>query len=164
MRSLSNCSGQSIVEIALITPLILVALYVPVDFGITIFTGYTTQNAVRDGARIASTTDLMTNTKATNLATQVYNNLPERLVTGSPAIKQATVNYYGAGGPATCAKFVEVQAQGTYNFFLYRLIGLLGFTPPDPVAISRTTRMTYEFQPSTNTGLCTAITATGSHS
>ena len=164
MRSLFNCKGQSIVEIALMTPLILVALYVPVDFGIAIFTGHITQNAVRDGVRIASTTDAMTNAKATNLAAQVYDNLPERLVTGSPATKRATVNYYGTGGPTTCAKFVEVQAQGTYEFFFYRLIGLLGFTPPDPVAISRTTRMPYEFQPSTNTGLCTAITATGSHS
>ena len=163
MRSLLfKCKGQSIVEIALMTPLILVALYVPVDFGISIFTGHITQNAVRDGARIASSTDLMTDAKATNLATQVYNNLPERLITGSPATKQATVNYY-ATGPADCAKFVEVQAQGTYVFFLYRLIGLLGFTPPDPIAISRTTRMPYEFQPNTNTGLCTAVTATGSH-
>lgn len=162
MRSLFNCKGQSIVEIALVTPLILVALYVPVDFGITIFTGHLTQNAVRDGARIASSTDLMTDAKATNLATQVYNNLPERLITGSPATKQATVNYY-ATGPADCAKFVEVQAQGTYVFFLYRLIGLLGFTPPDPIAISRTTRMPYEFQPNTNTGMCTAVTNTGTH-
>jgi Flp pilus assembly protein TadG len=163
MRSLLNCKGQSIVEMTLMTPLILVALYVPVDFGITIFTGHLTQNAVRDGARVASTTDLMTNAKATNLATQVYNNLPERLVTGSPATKQATVSYYGTG-PANCAKFVEVQAQGTYVFFLYRLIGLLGFTPPDPIAISRTTRMSYEFQPTTNTGLCTTITNTGTDS
>jgi Flp pilus assembly protein TadG len=163
MRSFFNCKGQSIVEIALMTPLILVALYVPVDFGITIFTGYITQNAVRDGARIASTTDLMTGTKATNLATQVYDNLPQRLVTGSPATKRVTVNYYGTV-PADCAKFVEVQAQGTYNFFFYRLIGLLGFTPPDAIAISRTTRMSYEFQPTTNTSPCTAITATGTHS
>jgi Flp pilus assembly protein TadG len=163
MRSLFNCKGQSIVEIALMTPLILVALYVPVDFGISIFTGHITQNAVRDGARIAATTDSMTNAKATNLATQVYNNLPERLVTGSPATKQVTVNYYGPGA-ANCARFVEVQAQGTYDFFFYRLIGLIGFTPPDPIAIRRTTRMAYEFQPTTNTGLCTAITATATHS
>ena len=160
---LSKCKGQSIVEIALMTPLILVALYVPVDFGIAIFTGHITQNAVRDGARIASSTDLMNNAKATNLATQVYDNLPERLVTGSPATKQVTVNYY-ANGAATCAKFVEVQAQGTYDFFFYRLIGLLGFTPPDPIAISRTTRMPYEVQPTTNTGLCTAVTATATRS
>jgi hypothetical protein len=163
MRSLLNCKGQSIVEITLVTPLILVALYVPVDFGITIFTGHLTQNAVRDGARIASTTDLMTNAKATNLATQVYANLPQRLVTGSPATKRVTVNYYGAV-PANCAKFVEVEAEGTYNFFLYRLIGLLGFPPPDPIDIRRTTRMSYEFQPNTNTGLCTTITNTGTHS
>jgi hypothetical protein len=43
MRWLLNSKGQSIVEIALMTPLILVALYVPFDFGMTIFTGHITQ-------------------------------------------------------------------------------------------------------------------------
>ena len=158
-----NRKGQSIVEITLMTPLLLVALYVPFDFGMTIFTGHLTQNAVRDGARIASSTDLMDNPKADNLATQVFTNLPQNLVTGTTT-KSATVKYYATGAP-DCAQFVEVQAQGTYNFFLYRVIALLGFTPPDSIAISRTTRMRYEFQPDANSGLCGgAATATGTHS
>ena len=164
MRSLFNCKGQSIVEIALMTPLILVALYVPVDFGISIFTGHITQNAVRDGARIASTTDAMTNAKATNLATQVYDNLPERLVTGSPATKRGDGQLLCERGPRTVRNSLRCKLKELITFFFYRLIGLLGFTPPDPIAISRTTRMSYEFQPTTNTGLCTAITATGTHS
>jgi len=161
MRSLLNCKGQSIIEITLITPLILVALYVPFDFGMTMFTGHYTQIAVRDGARIAATTDLMDNTKAGNLATQVYSNLPQLLVSGSTT-KQVTVKYY-ATGAANCSQYVEVKAQGTYNFFLYRLIALLGFSAPDGTQITRTTRMRYEFQPDANTGDCATVTATGTH-
>ncbi len=168
MRSLLNCKGQSIVEISLMTPLILVALYVPFDFGMTIFTGHLTQNAVRDGGRITSNTDSLDDTAAANLATQVYNNLPQMLVTGTASPKRVTVTYY-AGGAANCAQNVEVRAQGTYNFFLYRLIALLGFTPPSPVQITRTTRMRYEHQPDKNGGtgaatdFCTTSTASGTH-
>ena len=169
MRSLLfKCKGQSIVEIALMTPLILVALYVPVDFGISIFTGHITQNAVRDGARIASTTDAMTNAKATNLATQVYNKLPQMLVSGTASPKRVTVTYR-AGGAANCAQNVEVEAQGTYNFSLYRLIVLLGIPAPAPIQITRTTSMRYEFQPGSyggtgsTTDTCTTATASGTH-
>lgn len=155
MRKLLNSKGQSIVEITLMTPLLMVALYVPVDFGIMIFTGHLTQNAVRDGARIAATTDSLDNTLATNLATQFNANVPQRL-----ASKQVTVNYY-ANGAANCAQSVEVIAQGTYNFFWYRLIGLLGLAPRNSVPITRTTKMRYEHQPDTNTGNCATVTATG---
>jgi hypothetical protein len=143
------------------TPLILVALYVPFDFGVTLFTGHLTQNAVRDGARIASSTDLLDDTTAGNLAQQFEGNLPDMLVSRS-----VTVNYY-ANGALNCAQNVEVIAQGTYNFFLYRLIALLGFAPPDPIQITRTTRMHYERQPATNGGtgytLCGTATATGTY-
>jgi Flp pilus assembly protein TadG len=155
MRKLLNLKGQSIVEITLMTPLLMVALYVPVDFGIMIFIGHLTQNAVRDGARIAATTDLLDNTLATNLATQFNNNVPPRL-----SSKQVTVNYY-ANGAANCAQSVEVIATGSYNFLWYRLIGLLRLTPQSSVTITRTTKMRYEHQPDTNTGNCATVTATG---
>jgi len=121
-----------------------------------IFTGHLTQNAVRDGARVAATTDLLDNTVATNLATTFYPNVPQRL-----ASKQVTVNYY-ATGAATCAQYVEVTAQGTYNLFWYRLMALLRAAPPSSVNITRTTQMRYEHQPDTNTGNCNNTpTATG---
>lgn len=164
MRSLLNRRGQSIVEITLMTPLILVALYVPFDFGVTLFTGHLTQNAVRDGARIASSSyPLDDDTKAGNLAQQFEGNLPDMLVS-----RTVTVNYR-ADGSANCGQNVEVIAQGTYNFFLYRLIALLGFTPPDPIQITRATQMWYGFQPATNggsgttTNFCTTVTASGTY-
>ena len=153
-----NRKGQSIVELALITPMILVALYVPFDFGVAIYAGHLTQNVARDGARRAATKDLLDSALATTLATQIAGNLPPLLTSGTTT-KRVTVNYYATGG-ANCAQSVEVIAQGTYNYFWYRLIGFVGLAPSSQVGIVRTTKMRYEFQPDTNSGACT-LTATG---
>ena len=48
----NNQRGQSIVEIALLTPLLLIALYIPADFGVSFFMGNLVQTAAREGARI----------------------------------------------------------------------------------------------------------------
>ena len=154
MHSLLNRKGQSIVEITLITPLLLVALYVPFDFGMAIFVGHLTQVAVRDGARSASATDSMDNTKAGNLAQQIYANLPPNLISGNTT-KRVTVNYYSA---ANCAQSVEVIAQGSYNFFFYRLMALMGMTPPTQTPITRTTKMWYDKQPDLNGGTTGSVT------
>jgi hypothetical protein len=90
------------------------------------------------------------------------------LVAGSSSPKRVTVNYY-ADGAAECAQSVEVVAQGTYNFFLYRLMALAGFTVPNGIGITRTTRMRYQHQPTTNGGtgatttFCGGITVTEIH-
>jgi len=168
MQSIFNRKGQSIVEITLITPVLLVALYVPFDFGMSIFAGHITQNAVRDGARIASSTNALDDTLADDVADDIFANLPQLLVTPN---KGVTVRRYGpdAADPE-CAQFVEVVAGGTYTFTLYRLMYLLGITPPNSMVITRTTRMRYERQPDKNGGIgstttaCTTVTATGTHS
>lgn len=168
MRPFRNKKGQSLVEIALITPLLLAALYVPFDFGMAIYAGFLTQNAVRDGARIASNTRSLDDTAAQGVADQVWARLPNLL--NEPS-KQVTVNYY-AGTPADCSEFVEVIAGGTYNFSLYKVIRLFGLNAPNTMAITRTTRVRYEFQPYTNGGTTGAptfcstgtVAATGTHS
>jgi Flp pilus assembly protein TadG len=164
MRSLLNCKGQSIVEITLMTPLILVVLYVPFDFGMAIIAGHLTQNAVRDGARVASATNPMSDAQAGNVAQSAHNNLPPSLVS-----KSVTVNYY-ADGAAQCAQNVEVTAQGGYNYFFYRLMKLFGISPPSQLTITRTTKMWYNLQPDRNGGqtgtsttFCTTPTYSGSY-
>jgi Flp pilus assembly protein TadG len=163
MRSLLNRKGQSIVEITLMTPLLLIVLYIPFDFGIAIIAGHLTQNAVRDGARVASATDPMSNAQAATLAQSIFNNLPPHLVS-----KSVSVNYYADGG-TNCAQNVEVTAQGNYNYFFHRLIGLLGMSPPSQLGITRTTKMWYNLQPDQNGGtgtsttFCTTVTYSGSY-
>jgi Flp pilus assembly protein TadG len=165
-RFLPGClldySGQSIVEIGLVTPFLLVALYVPIDFGIAYYTAHLTQNAVREAARIGvSTKDPFDNAAANDIAAQARDRLPLRL---KPVT--VTVEYFGPAS-ATCMQSVSVTAAGSYDYFFYQMLRLVGATVLDnPVQISRVTRMRYEFQPVTNStpacGPTPSVTGTAS--
>ena len=159
-----NQRGQSIVEISLITPLLLIALYIPVDFGVSFFIGNLTQTAVREGARIGSglqksgeVPDLtFSAAQANTVVTEVISQLPEYL-TG----KTVTVTFYTG---TACMEFVEVTAQGQYSFFMYKLMRLFGGNAPDALTISRTTQMHYKYQPYMNDDYCTGATTYGPYS
>jgi Flp pilus assembly protein TadG len=154
LARLLNRKGQSIVEITLITPIVLIALYIPADFGIAFFTAHLTQNAVREAARIGSSKDPFDAAASTAIKNDALSRMPARLTT-----KTVTVNYY-ADNPADCARFVEVIGQGNYDFFLYQIMRLLGATVPDTSQITRTVRMRYLNQPATNHTPCTTVTVT----
>ena len=142
-----NRKGQSIVEISLITPLLLVALYVPIDFAVAHLTAHLTQNAVRDAARVgAASKNPFDGTAATAIRTDTVNQLPARLISQS-----VTVKFFDT--PGNCMKFVEVSGQGNYDYFFYQFVRLMGGTVP-PFNISRTTRMRYEFQSDFNATPC----------
>lgn len=156
-----NQRGQSIVEIVLITPLLLVALYVPADFGISFLMGNLTQVAVREGARIGSGLQLsgtapnllFSSTEANIVKTEVFNRLPNYLNN-----KTVTVTFYGGTG---CMQFIQVSAQGQYNFSLYKVLRLFGGSVPNSITISRTTQMHFKYQPYTNNDYCTVPTTYG---
>ena len=153
MRNLTGRKGQSVVEISLMAPLLLVALYIPADFGIAFFTAHLTQNAVREGARISSHlpqcgsggSPCMTNLSnvgcsSTDAVVQtVCSRLPARLE--NPAVSVSL----SVGPP--CARWVNVQVTGQYSYFLYQVLRLLGMSAPNNVTVSRTTAMRYELQP-----------------
>jgi Flp pilus assembly protein TadG len=157
----NNQRGQSIVEISLITPLLLIALYIPADFGVAFFIGNLTQTAAREGARIGSGLqktgkfpDLVYDSKeADTVKTEVFSRMPSALTS-----KSVTVTFYTG---TACMEFLEVTASGNYNYFLYQLIRLFGGTAPNSVTISRTTQMHYKYQPYTNSVYCTAATTYG---
>ena len=147
IRKILSRKGQSVVEISLIAPLLLVALYIPADFGIAMFTAHLTQNAVREAARIGVSTKDPFNSPAGNA---IANEALSRIPAGLKPVT-VTVSYYN--GPAVtppCMQSVEVKAQGNYNYFIYQLMRMFGATVPNSVAITRTSRMRYEFQPVTN--------------
>jgi hypothetical protein len=144
-----NARGQSIVEVALITPLVLIALYVPADFGIAFLTAHLTQNAVREAARIGSTQKPPFNNSL--IQSEAVARMPDRLRS-----KTATATLLTAGS-ANCAQVVRVIGQGTYDYAFYRLMNLFGFDHGNtPMVISRAAYMRYEFQPVTNHEACTA--------
>jgi Flp pilus assembly protein TadG len=156
--------GQALVEIALITPLLLIALYIPADFGIAFYMGNLTQNAAREGARIGSGLSksgtppnlIFDSPQAKTVKEAVLDRLPGVLTN-----KNVTVKFYNG---TACMEFIEVTAQGDYNFFLYQLMGLLGATAPDSMTISRTTQIRYDYQQYTNTAYCTTSTTYGPYS
>lgn len=166
--------GQSFVEIALITPLLLGALMVAVDFGIAFYMGNLIAVAARDGARIGSQLEKSDKTDAANPdfavvdAAIVNNNVQNRIpryLTG----RQVIVTFYedDAGvGPPPCSESVEVQVSGNYNFALYRLMNFLGANVPASRTLTRSTRMRYNSQRYEQNVTCTlspnvnSITAT----
>ena len=139
--------GQSVVELSLITPLLLIALYIPADFGMAFLTAHLVQNAVREGARIGSgltsgqPDSPINGSQGTAIKDAVFARLPERL--SSPIVN---VKFYFASEAATCMQVVEVTTTGTYDFGLYRLMGLIGVNVPPSVSISRTTQLRYNYQ------------------
>ena len=92
--------GQSIVELTLLTPLILAALYVPADFGIAFFTAHLVQNATREAARIGASMNPFNQTTVQNEATN-------RLPTGRFTVSSVSANLDGSS-TSTCMRRVQV--------------------------------------------------------
>jgi Flp pilus assembly protein TadG len=167
IASVRNRKGQSIVEITLITPLLLVALYVPADFGIAYLVSNMMNVAARDGARIASTsaksggsaTNLdFTSADAAVVRDKVVPEMPSYITARSVTVK------FFEDTPANCLEFVEVTTSGSYSFFLYQLLRLFGATVNNPVTISRTAQMPYSNQPFGNSTKCTGTTVNQAYS
>src|SRR5258705_8185258 len=160
----NNQRGQSIVEISLVTPLLLIALYVPADFGVSFFMGNLVQTAAREGARIGSGLQksgsvpnlLFSSAEADTVKTEVINRLPAYLTN-----KTVTVTFYTG---TACMEFFQVTAQGQYKFFMYQLMRLFGGNTPNSISISRTTEMHYKYQPYVNNDYCTTATTYGPYS
>jgi len=162
-----NKRGQSMVEIALITPLLLAALYVTMDFGVMFFTAQYTQNAVREAVRIGSimpdctiddavpcvgTTVQACPGSATGLGTivkEACDRLPNML-----SGKQVTVTLTGTSSPAVCMRQVKVTASGAYTYGLYRVMALMGVSVPTTTTLTRSADARYQAQPVYVSGAC----------
>ena len=143
------------VEFTLTFVLLLAIAWIPADFGLAFFTGQQIQNAAREGARIAAADPRLV---AKMGAATVSCAAP---CSGQPDVVQAaaarlsnvlvkTTNVrltYPASGAGTCNQMLTVQVQGTYNYFFYQLLHLLGITRDlNTVTITRVTSMRYEHQ------------------
>lgn len=143
-----DSEGQSIVELTLLVPIILVALYVPADFGVAFFTAHLVQNATREAARIGASMNPF------NQIT-VENEVTKRLPTGRFTVSSVSANLNGSE-TSTCMRRVLVSVSGSYDLFLYQLTNLV---VPDAISdttipITHSTAMRYDSQPLTNTGSC----------
>ena len=111
-------TGQSLVEFALVLPMLLIVLFAIVDFGRLYQSSVTLTNASREGARLAATgcgrAALCTNSEVT-----------ARVAATAPTLTPTTtVTYPGARRSGTS---VVVQSQATITFItpLARLISLM---------------------------------------
>ena len=143
-----HSTGQSIVELTLIVPLVLAILYIPADFGIAFFTAQMVQNATREAARIGASMNPFASATVENEATK---RLPGgKFVTASVS---ATLN---GSSTSTCMRRIVVTVNGSYNLFWYRLLNLMlpGTVTDTSLPITRSTAMRYDSQALTNTGSC----------
>jgi hypothetical protein len=159
--------GQSLVEIALITPLVLGALMVAVDFGIAFYVGNLIAVAARDGARIGSQLeksykgsptdpdfDFTVAEDAATVSNRIQARIPKYL-----RGRQVIVTFYedDAGvGPPPCSESIEVEVRGNYPFTLYRLMVFLGANVPTSLTLTRSTRMRYNYQRYEQNQTCTS--------
>jgi Flp pilus assembly protein TadG len=154
-RSLrSNRRGQAVVEFTLIFVLLLALAWIPAEFGLAFFTGQLAQNAAREGARIAAAdrslaagTFTCTMPCSAAPADSVLAATAQRLSRALLTTASVTLTYPVAGGPA-CNQQVRVQVQGTYNFYFYSLLRLLGASVPSSANIVRQADMRWEHQAS----------------
>jgi len=153
---LRNSEGQSIVEFALILPFLLVLVGGVVDLGLALFAGHISQNAAREGARLGATIGPPGPTAASG-------TFPACQTAGPPVIQAACsripniglFNEYTVTSSAVTGAVpnqgVTVTISGTYDCFILDLIAaplpLLNYSFPDPLPISRSATLRWEWQP-----------------
>jgi len=164
---LKSPSGQSLIEMSLITPVLLVALYIPMDFGIAFLVSNIAGTAVRDAARIGSEIGKsggdannrdFTSTDAATVRDALIPKLPAYLSNRSIVVK------FYEDTPANCMEVVEVTASGDYTFFFYQVLRLFGASVTNTRTISRTAQMPYRYQPYANGTRCTGTTVNETYS
>jgi len=128
-RHLFKKKGQTLVEVTLILPLMLLLVGAAVDWGLLFFVSHVAQNAVREGARVAVTKTSMT--KASIIA-EVDNKIPDTALFSD--FRNSVDVSCAAGTPP----FITVVTNGNFNFMFMRLIGLT------TTNISRSAKMRYE--------------------
>ena len=150
-----NRKGQQLVEFTLCLALLLVILWIPADFGLAMYAGQIASNAAREGARIAAA-DLnpppgIPDTCGPPLSNCFSLGVRELLSTTAKRLpgalmRDASVSLESGG--AGCNQTVIVTVSGTYRFWFYQLLRLLGgsTTIPDTRNIARRATMRWEHQ------------------
>ena len=149
--------GQALIEFAFILPFLLVIVGGIVDFGLAFFVGQVIENAAREGARAGAvvrpesfTPPLTYPANEQGLCPFPCGSGPTILQVASTKIPDvnlfAGVTFKSAFIPSPEGKpnqaAVQVTVEGSYGWFILQLIGF------DPITISRTAEMRWEWQQS----------------
>ena len=132
--------GQTVIEFALLAPVIFVLLFMIVDFGLALDRRITLQHAVREGARYAAVA-----------GSNDCGKILEKTLAQAQGIDATVTVSYDAdpGDPARLGDTVTVSAQFTYEPKITNSIaGLLGVTAPSMVMTpSASSRLEREVSP-----------------
>jgi Flp pilus assembly protein TadG len=131
-----RCRGQAIIEFTLMLPIILVIVGGLTDLGLALYASISTQNAVREGARLAA---------AGASSGTVVSEVTSRIASIGQ-LTNISVASPTTGSMSACAgqQSVTVTATGTYHFAFLKYINF------DTLSISRSATMRNE-----TTDLCT---------
>jgi Flp pilus assembly protein TadG len=146
--------GQAMVEFTLCFILLLVVAWIPADFGLAFYSGQLASNAAREGARIGSAA---TPFNVNDVVAETCRRLPSALLSDPGAAlgtscaafsnSNARVQVIAPPGTASCNDAVTVTVSGTYNFFFYRILYLMGISSDlNSKLITRQTSMRWEHQ------------------
>jgi Flp pilus assembly protein TadG len=132
--------GQTLVEVTLIIPLLILLVGAALDWGLVFFVSHVVQNAVRSGARVAVTEG--PTVSGTNVRNEVRRLMPDTPLFASfrnnATIQVSCIAPTGPAANPTTPPFLQVQTTGPFSFYFMRLIGLSTTT------ITRDTTMKYE--------------------
>jgi TadE-like protein len=147
-----NQKGQAVVEFTLVFVLLLVIAWIPADFGLAFYSSQLAANASREGARIGAA-DPSYSTQVGNCTLPACFSLADGTILKETANRLSSALLPGAiitvdplSGPS-CNQLVQVRVEGTYNFFFYQLLHLMGVTADlNTQSITRETSMRWEHQ------------------
>lgn len=155
IASFTRASGQALVEFTLTFLLLLIVAWIPADFGLAFYSGQLAHNAAREGTRIAAadstliegtTSCIMPPEDALPCTGNIFKETAGRLSSALLPGATITLNLEPDTG-ANCNRMVTVSVSGTYHFFFYRLLHLVGVSGNlDNMPITRQTRMRWEGQ------------------
>ena len=129
-KILKNQKGTSIVEFAIILPLLLMLIFGILEFGVMFYDRQVITNASREGAR-AGIVQALTRPTPGEIAVVVQTYCNNRLFNlGGP--RNLTISVTTNGNPTGCANFAEdlrVSVTFPYDFLIFsRLISAFGNT------------------------------------
>jgi hypothetical protein len=144
-----NKRGQALIEFAFILPFLLVIVGGIVDFGLAFFVGQVIQNAAREGARAGA----VVRPEGTAFPSSEEGSCTVPCSSGPSILQVASAKIPDVSlfnGFTLESKFtnslnlnedaVQVTVEGQHGWFLLQLIGF------DPITISRTAEMRWEWQ------------------
>jgi len=107
--------GQTLVEFALVFPIIIILLFGIIDFGLMLSNRITLQHAVREGARYAAVHDG---------CTDIQDRTKERAGNAIPDATKVSVSY--EDNPAPGGSTVKVSAPFDWKFLFLSRFGVVG--------------------------------------